>query len=188
MDISGRAAQVKLVVGLGNPGWRYKGTRHNIGFRALEILAKRLPGVDGTWERLSQYDVLTTFGEYNSQGVILAKPTTFMNHSGVAVAPLAEHHGVAATDIIVVHDDKDIALGAIKVQRNRGHGGHNGIKSLIAELGTQDFYRIRVGVASDDVEQMKDAVRFVLGRFSWREKRRAKHAMHEAADLILGLL
>ncbi len=170
------------MLGLGNPGWRYKGTRHNIGFRAIEELAGALPDGDAKWENATAFQCLLRSTHVANDPVVLAKPLTYMNHSGVTAKRLLDHHEQQAQSLIVLHDDKDIALGKLKVQRNRGHGGHNGIKSIIEHLGTRDFTRIRIGVGCADNAAPQDTVRFVLGRFTWRERSQARKAVSLAVE------
>ncbi|PIT86531.1 MAG: hypothetical protein COU33_02620 [Candidatus Magasanikbacteria bacterium CG10_big_fil_rev_8_21_14_0_10_43_6] len=107
-----------------------------------------------------------------------------MNHSGEAVSLIAHYYKIVPEDIIVVHDDKDLSLGTIKVQSNRGDGGHNGIKSITAHIGTKDYGRVRVGVGSTNEKRMADTASFVLGKFGLLERKRVEEIIHEAAEHI----
>ncbi|MBI5576130.1 MAG: aminoacyl-tRNA hydrolase [Deltaproteobacteria bacterium] len=130
-----------LVVGLGNPGRRYAGTLHNAGFLAVERLARSLGA------RLSRTGNLECgTGEAEEVAVLLARPLTYMNLSGVAVAPVYRNYAESPEDLIVIHDDLDIPPGQVRLKRGGGTGGHNGLRSLQAELGTLSFLRVRVGV------------------------------------------
>jgi len=149
----------KLVVGLGNPGKKYERTRHNAGFLVLDKMAT-------DWKESKKAQTLYAKTEINGETVELLKPQTFMNNSGVAVAYAAKKHNAKSTDIVVVHDDKDISLGVYKIQTNRGAAGHNGIKSIIEHLGTQNFTRVRVGIATPEMDKYDDKADYVLAKFS----------------------
>ncbi|MBI5419249.1 MAG: aminoacyl-tRNA hydrolase [Deltaproteobacteria bacterium] len=131
----------RLVVGLGNPGRRYGRTFHNAGFAAVELLARSL-GIRLAASGEIEYGVGDAFGVT----VLLARPQTYMNRSGLAVAPLYRDYAGSPEDLIVIHDDLDIPLGEVRLKRGGGTGGHNGLRSLQDELGTPAFLRIRVGI------------------------------------------
>lgn len=154
---------MKLIIGLGNPGKDYQLTRHNVGFLYLDKLREQFGLPDFNFDK--HYNAEISKGTINKKRVVLAKPQTFMNESGVAARALLDFFKLKPADLVVVHDDKDIALGTFKVQTNRGAGGHNGIKSLFEHLGTQDFLRLRVGVAPVGKE-IVDTADFVLGRLT----------------------
>ena len=145
-----------LIVGLGNPGKEYENTRHNFGFKVLDMLAD-----DAAWENKYDSQLIKT------ENLILAKPQTYMNLSGKAVAQILKYYPDA--QLIVVHDKLDFPLGAIKIIKNASAAGHNGIKSLIEELGTQDFIRIRLGVNSPERGPIP-AEDFVLQKFAPHEQ------------------
>lgn len=153
-----------LVAGLGNPGGKYESTRHNIGFLALDHLARRhgLSFAESRWQALCGKTVLW------GQPVLLVKPQTYMNASGKAVAAIASFFKIPPDKIIAVHDEMDLPLGRVKIVVDRGAGGHNGIRSLIAELGTKDFCRIRAGIGRP--EPPFSATHFVLAPFSAHEE------------------
>ncbi len=148
-----------LLAGLGNPGEKYAGSRHNIGFSFLDYLA----GKNNLVFRISAQQTLVIETVLWQTRLILAKPTTYMNASGVAVASLADRHALAPERILVIHDDIDLALGRIKIVAGGGAGGHRGVSSLIDSLATREFPRIKIGVGrpldATPVEQ------YVLSRF-----------------------
>lgn len=131
-----------LVVGLGNPGAKYAGNRHNIGFRCVD----RLAGAHGLVFDKKQAKAVLAQGQIGGRRVILTKPQTFVNSSGEAVAPLARFYKVEAHDVLVIYDDLDLPQGTIRIRPRGSSGGHNGLKSIVEHLGTQGFPRIRVGI------------------------------------------
>jgi len=151
---------VKLIVGLGNPGIQYASTPHNLGFLALDRIAKQC----GVEVRNRQCRALTARAEISSERVLLAKPETFMNLSGGSVRELvAEYQIVPESDLIVLQDELDFPWGTVRVHRNRSAAGHHGIESLIAALGTQDFLRIRMGVGPEN--KLDDGISYLLSPF-----------------------
>jgi peptidyl-tRNA hydrolase, PTH1 family len=145
-----------LIVGLGNPDDRYRRSRHNLGFIALDRLAERC----GT--RLDQRRFKAHFGRASIEGqtVMLAEPQTFMNLSGEAVASLCGYFKIEPAHLIVIHDELDLEMGTVRIKRGGGHAGNNGVRSIIESLGTGDFVRIRIGVGRPP--QGRDAVGYVL--------------------------
>lgn len=173
---------MKLIVGLGNPGKQYARTRHNVGFMVLDKLQEELQSSD--WKLSKKFNA--EICEYNTgdEKKILAKPMTFMNDSGQAVGLIVKFYKLKPEDVTVVHDDKDLKLGEIKIQENRGDAGHNGIRSIIEHLGTKNFTRVRVGVASENEKKMTDTGKFVLGRFGIMEKKKLKEVIQKATKQI----
>jgi len=157
---------MKLIIGLGNPGKEYAKTRHNVGFMVIDALAKNL-GVDFKLNKKFQAEIAVI--KNGKEEIVLAKPQTFMNLSGISTRAILDFYKIKPKDIIVIHDDKDILFGEVKYQSDRSAAGHNGIKSLIEHLGTQDFARIRIGVAWEDKEKMGDTANFVLMNFTKTE-------------------
>jgi PTH1 family peptidyl-tRNA hydrolase len=148
---------VKLIVGLGNPGIEYQFTPHNIGFLTVDVIANEL----GAEIRNRQCRALTARAEIGSEMVVLAKPETFMNLSGISVRELATKNEISPeADLIVIHDELDFPLGTIRIHRRRSSAGHNGVESIIGALGTQDFLRIRMGVAPD--RKVEDGMSYLL--------------------------
>ena len=133
---------MKIVVGLGNPGSTYEGTRHNIGFRVIDRLARQ-HNIALDQHRCA---ALIGLGKSHEEPLLLAKPQTFMNRSGVAVAALLEEYGVTAADLVVIYDDLDLPLGRIRIRTQGNAGGHRGVSSIIEHLGGVPFNRIRVGI------------------------------------------
>ena len=151
---------VKLIVGLGNPGSKYHETKHNIGFMAIDLLAKEL-SVNFSENKTFKAEVGSAFLE--GEKVYLVKPTTFMNLSGLAVRALLAYYNIPIEDFIVIYDDLDMDLGKIRFRQKGSAGGHNGIKSIIAETGTQVFDRIKVGIGRPKSGQ--SVSNHVLGKF-----------------------
>jgi PTH1 family peptidyl-tRNA hydrolase len=165
---------LKLVVGLGNPGREYEETRHNVGFRVTEELADRYRVAMKTHARWKARAVKVPAGD----GLLLAQPTTFMNLSGWAVRELAAFHKIDAADLLIVYDDADLPLGRLRLRAGGSAGGHNGLKSIIQELGTDQFPRLRIGVGRQGGELKSH----VLGRFSADEEAQMDEAVKRAAD------
>lgn len=169
---------VWLVVGLGNPGRRYQGTRHNAGFMVLDRLQSRLP--EGTVRSRFQSEIRET--RDGDQRIVLAKPQTFMNESGVAVAELARWYKAPRDRILVVHDDLDLPFGAIRLRGDGSDGGHNGVASVIHHLRTTSFPRLRVGISRPATGP---TVPYVLSPFSADEQRRLGAVIDLAADAAM---
>jgi PTH1 family peptidyl-tRNA hydrolase len=170
-----------VVVGLGNPGPKYRGTRHNVGQRVADRLAERL---DAAWRESG--DLLLARGRWRDEAVDLVKPQSFMNVSGPVVAgALRRLHG-KARDLVLVYDDNDLALGMVRVRLKGSHGGHNGVRSVLAALGTSDLRRVTVGVGRPDHKD--DVVDHVLTRIHGEELDIIDRAVEEAADAVLALV
>jgi PTH1 family peptidyl-tRNA hydrolase len=177
------AAGAALVVGLGNPGPEYAETRHNIGVRVVELLAARAGG--GRFSKhKSNADVLE--GRLAGRRVVLAVPRTYMNVSGGPVAGLLRYYGVAPADLVVVHDDLDLGFGVVRLKLGGGEGGHNGLRSISASIGTKDYLRVRFGIGRPTGRQ--DPADFVLKRFSGTEAKELEFAVDLAADAAEALL
>ncbi|MFB9742115.1 aminoacyl-tRNA hydrolase [Pseudonocardia sulfidoxydans] len=172
-----------MVVGLGNPGPEYAETRHNVGFRVVELLAARAGG--GRFSKhKSNADVLE--GRLAGRKVVLAKPRTYMNVSGGPVAGLLRYFSVPATELVVVHDDLDLGFGVIRLKQGGGEGGHNGLRSISQSIGTRDYLRVRFGIGRPPGRQ--DPADFVLKRFSSVENKELEFAVDLAADAAEALL
>lgn len=167
---------MKLLVGLGNPGAKYHDTRHNVGFRVIDALARRW-SVD-QWRE--QHQALVAKVRQGDEPVLVAKPMTFMNLSGDAVAGLAGFYKVAVPDVLVVLDEVALPLGRLRAGRNGSHGGHNGLKSVIARLGTSDVPRLRIGVGRGDGR--RELADHVLGTFAAEEREDVEAAVLRAAE------
>jgi PTH1 family peptidyl-tRNA hydrolase len=169
---------MKLIIGLGNPGKQYEHTRHNIGFECIDALAKK-------WDApLSQMKFNGMFTSvHRPEGkVILLKPLTYMNLSGESVRPLMDYFDVAIEDIIVIYDDLDLDTGKLRLRQKGSAGGHNGIKSLIQHLGTQEFNRIRVGISRPPAG-MKVAD-YVLAKFSKEDNLAIEQAIEQTVSAV----
>jgi PTH1 family peptidyl-tRNA hydrolase len=153
-----------LIVGLGNPGQQYSGTRHNVGFMMLDYFAgkNKLTFTDSKWKAL--ISKATVWDE----SVILLKPETYMNLSGTAVAQAAHFYKLQPANIIIIHDDLDMEFGRIKLVSGGGDGGHKGIRSIIEQLGTKDFPRLKIGIGRPPAPVSPE--KYVLGKFDHDEK------------------
>jgi PTH1 family peptidyl-tRNA hydrolase len=166
--------RIRLVAGLGNPGPEYAGTRHNIGFAVVDYFAQRA-GVN--FERQTKWDAAVV----KLPGTILLKPLTFMNHSGEAVAAVADFYKIASANILVVLDDFALPLGRLRIRERGGAGGHNGLESVIMNLATEDVPRLRLGIGA---APERGSVDYVLSRFFEEEKEAVKAMVERAADAI----
>jgi PTH1 family peptidyl-tRNA hydrolase len=173
-----------LVVGLGNPGPKYAGHRHNVGYLVAEVLAERL-GASFRSHKSGRADVVE--GRLAPPGaaaprVVLARPRTYMNQSGSAVAGLAAFYKVAPDHLVVVHDEIDLPFGGLRVKLGGGDNGHNGLRSVRSALGTGDFLRVRIGVGRPPGRQ--EVADFVLSDFTAAERKEVPVAVVEAADAV----
>ncbi len=171
-----------MVVGLGNPGARYEETRHNIGFRVVESVARERKL---RWRRFGWLRPLAWVAE--DEPVILVKPRTYMNRSGVAARALCKRHGIAPGAVVAVHDDADLELGRLRIKRAGGSGGHNGLKSLTAELETSEFPRVRLGVRGSR-RQEADLAEYLLSPFDPDENRCVDEMVETAARAVRTIL
>ena len=174
---TGAAADL-LVVGLGNPGEEYDKTRHNVGAEVVEILARRHGGKLRKQKERSLTDEVNVGGKR----MALAVPLTYMNLSGEAVAPLVRRYGVEPGQLVVVQDEMDFELGRLQVKNGGGLAGHNGLKSIVAHLHTQDFVRIRIGIGKPPGS--RQGADHVLRRFSKAERKEIDVVLEEAADAV----
>ena len=168
-----------LIAGLGNPGKEYENTRHNAGFMVLDALADKL-GADISEKKQKALCGRAVIG---GQKVILLKPQTYMNSSGESIRAAADYYKVDPEDILVVYDDISLAPGQLRIRAKGSAGGHNGIKSIIAHLGTQEFPRVRVGVG--ETPPSMHLADYVLGHFSQGERKIMEDAVKEAADAVM---
>lgn len=166
-----------LVVGLGNPGTVYAKTRHNVGFMVADLLAGRM-GSAFKVHKKSGAEVTT--GRLGDRSVVLAKPRVYMNESGRQVGPLAKFYSISPADIVVIHDELDIDFGRIRLKLGGGEGGHNGLRSVAAALGTKEFQRVRIGVGRPPGRQ--DPAAFVLDPFNSIERKEVPTICEQAAD------
>lgn len=169
---------MRLIVGLGNPGLRYAPTRHNIGFKAIDLIAQRY----GIAMSRQKHEAIMGEGMIAGQAVILAKPLTYMNNSGRAVRSILAAHRTTTEELIVIYDDLAIDVGRLRVRKIGSAGGHNGIKSLIDCLRTQEFARIRLGVGPQPERQ--DAAEFVLDTFATSEWSVVKGVLDKTLEVL----
>ncbi|MGH2830237.1 MAG: aminoacyl-tRNA hydrolase [Actinomycetota bacterium] len=171
-----------LVVGLGNPGSEYERTRHNVGFRVADLLAERF----GARFKRGRSSAMVAETRDGHTRVVLAKPTTYMNLSGNAIAPLAKYFKVPNERIVVVHDEIDLPFGALRVKMGGGTAGHNGLRSIQTSLGTPEFPRVRIGVGRP--AGRKEAADHVLDPFTKAEEKEVPIVVAEAADAVQEIL
>jgi PTH1 family peptidyl-tRNA hydrolase len=169
---------LRLVVGLGNPGERYRRTRHNVGFMVVDALVARTPAVPVR----DASDAWVAGASLGGSEVLLVKPLTFMNRSGVAVERLAALNGVAPAELVVVVDDVALELGGLRIRERGSHGGHNGLRSLIEVLGTDEFTRVRVGVRKGDLPE--DVAGYVLAEFPREDVLIVQEVIGRAAEAV----
>ena len=165
---------MKIVIGLGNPGRDYQNTRHNVGFAVVDELSSRIAAASSR----SRFRSLLAEGVLGTDKVVLIKPQTYMNLSGIAVREAAHWYKVDLEDVLVVVDDMDIPLGSLRLRANGSAGGHNGLKSITAELGSTSFPRLRVGIGRGG----GSATAHVLSRFREEEAKAAAELVVQAAD------
>ena len=179
----GKSKEAWLIVGLGNPGKEYARTRHNCGFRALDILAEKL----GCKVDKGKFQGLYGQCTYRGSKLLLLKPQTYMNLSGRSVLQLSAYFHVPPQRIIVMFDDISLEPGRLRVRSDGSAGGHNGIKSIISELGSQDFPRVKIGVGSKPTPEF-DLADWVLSSFSAQEEKALAPALERAADAALCII
>lgn len=169
---------IRLIVGLGNPGREYESTRHNVGFWWVDGLARaqRL-----NFSSETRFHGLVARGQLHGHEVLLLKPQTFMNVSGRSVAALAQFYKIAPAEMLVVHDELDLPPGVARLKIGGGHGGHNGLKDIIAQLGTRDFWRLRIGIGHPG--ERAEVVNYVLNDPRREERELMDAAMQKAQDI-----
>lgn len=170
---------MKLIVGLGNPGRKYDGTRHNVGFDVVDVLARR-HGAE--WAAAPRGIEAFVARMRNTGACILAKPLTYMNLSGGAVVPLLQFYRIDPVDLLVVVDEVHLDLGRLRIRRSGSAGGHNGLKSIIGALGSQEFARLRIGVGRGDGR--RDLADHVLARFDADERAIVAEMVDRSADAV----
>ena len=179
---------MKLIVGLGNPGSRYEKTKHNIGFRVVDAIYDKIQSehkqTSSTAKVNSIYNSLIVQTKWQNSDVILAKPMTYMNNSGAAVAPLVSRFDIHTEDIIVIYDDVNLPLGALRIRKKGSDGGQKGMQSIIQRLGTTEIPRLRIGIG----EPVGDLVDYVLSAFSDEEESEMEQTVAEAVEAIETLL
>lgn len=178
----GFAKDTYVIVGLGNPGKEYADTRHNMGYKAIDVLSS-----DENIEiRRNKFHSLIGQGRIAGKKAVLVKPETYMNRSGIAVRESAMYFNVAPENLIVICDDIDLPSGSIRIRKSGGAGTHNGMKSVVQELGTKDFVRIRIGVGA--AEAGEDLVDRVIGEVPAAERELLQKAAAEAASAVKDII
>ncbi len=172
----------RMVVGLGNPGRRYRNTRHNAGF----MIADTIAGDYGISFNKKKFE--TVYGRGSVEGIelLLVKPIAYMNRSGPPVQQLAQYYRIQSRDMLVIHDDIDLAFGRLKIKEKGGHGGHNGIRSLIEAFGGGDFARLRIGVGRS--ETGSGVTGHVLGKFTAQQTQILDRIIKNARDAVVTIL
>jgi len=170
---------MKIIVGLGNPGIKYKSNRHNVGFMVVDEIAKRQSVVFKKGFLANGY---TAKIKAEKESAILLKPATFMNNSGTCVKKIVSKHAIELSDLLVIYDDADLPLGKLKLKKSGSSGGHQGMVSIIDRLGTCDFARLRIGI---DKPKRQDLADYVLSDFSNHEKEEIEQAIETAASACM---
>lgn len=152
---------MKILAGLGNPGKEYESTPHSIGFEVADAVAREMAA---TFRKVASFKGELADGRFANGKLLVVKPMTFMNLSGDSVAPVVKYHNATAADLVVVSDDIDLPVGRIRIRKGGSAGGHNGLKSVIERIGTQDFIRLKIGVGRDRNDRSK-VIGHVLGKF-----------------------
>lgn len=196
---------MKLIVGLGNPGEKYEKTRHNLGFMVLEQFLKDFePKIDTKWIDSKKFKSDIAEIEWNRRSansgqaimekVMLVKPKTYMNNSGMAVSLIAKFYKIDSSDIFIVHDELDLPLGSMKIRLGGSSAGHNGVSSIINLLGTDKFWRFRLGIGEEKIiekmakHNVKNAEDYVLSAFTGKEKSKIKHLVKKASSALQEML
>lgn len=185
---------MKLIVGLGNPGDKYQNTRHNLGFAVVDELAFSVQRSASSWKNdkklkaeIMQFNYTLDASSYT---LLLAKPQTYMNNSGMAVLTLNTYYKIHNTDLIIIHDDLDLPLGKIKIRLGGAAGGHHGVESIIKYLGTDKFIRVRIGIGNihalegEKGRKHFDAEKFVVDEFSSGEQTKVKKIIKESVEAL----
>ena len=184
---------MKLIIGLGNPGDSYKNTRHNLGFAVVDQFLNQAKDLGLSWKQEKKFKAEICQFNYvlgpKSYQLLLVKPQTFMNDSGIAVSAVAEYFKIPVEDIIVIHDDVDIVLGKIKVRMGGSGAGHHGVESVIKDLDSPDFIRVRLGIGgAKRLNEERSMEKFVLETFLPNERSKVKHMIKTAVEAVELLL
>lgn len=180
------ASDFWLIVGLGNPGSKYEGTRHNMGFMVADVLSERWSISFSDHKGLSKLGKGVMNLDGKSAKFFLAKPLTFMNDSGAAVSSISSYYQIETDHIVIIHDDMDLDFGRIKVKSGGSAGGHNGIRSIDRSLGTPQYARVRMGVghAQRGAHAHDNTVNWVLGGFAGAQKSELPNFLSDGADAV----
>ncbi len=176
---------MKIIVGLGNPGPKYGKTRHNAGFMTIQALFEKLEGKE--WKESTKFKSLIAEVQLNGEKTLLVKPLTMMNLSGQAVAKILNFYKESPENLTVIYDDLDLPLGTIRIREKGSAGTHNGMKSIIQELGAEEFQRIRLGIESrgEIAPEQQDTSSYVLSDFTKEEEPIIKKSIEEALEELI---
>ena len=173
---------MQIIVGLGNPGDRHRCSRHNLGFRCVDFMSRK-------WEipfSERRAKAILAIGRRHGRDVILVKPRTFMNNSGEGITYLIDRFGIQSSDLLIIYDDMELALGRIRIRIQGSGGTHNGMRSIVSAMRTQEIPRLRVGIGQPPLGQ--ETIPYVLGRFSGEESEPVSRSVSLAADAVDCLL
>jgi PTH1 family peptidyl-tRNA hydrolase len=183
---------MKLIIGLGNHGFKYKKTRHNIGFMAIDYIQKNIGGFS-KWKQNKK--IMTEISKNSDRAIVLAKPQTFMNNSGKAAALLVSSYKFQVLNIFILHDDFDLPIGNFKLEKGKGSAGHKGVQSIVDSLGTNNFWRLRIGIRPKNlgtkslerglVPLLAKAEDFVLRKFTKEEKKIIDKTIPKAINALI---
>lgn len=173
---------MRIIIGLGNPEEEYAGTRHNMGFDVINEIAKAYK----IEVNKNKFNSLYTKSNIEGEEVILVKPQTYMNLSGTSAREVAQFYKAKPEEILIIYDDMDIKQGTIKIRKKGSSGGHNGVKSVIANLGTEEIARIRVGIGK--AQEKEDKIKYVIGHVSKEDKEKLKEGVEKAKEAVIEIL
>lgn len=170
-----------MVVGLGNPGLQYEFSRHNIGFRIIDNLARE---IETEFKRVKSYDSLVSRGKLMNHKLILVKPQTYMNLSGKSVSKIVSYYRISFQDLLIVYDDLNLELGQIRIRKRGSAGGHKGVESIIQYLNSEDIPRLRIGIGKPSINSNFDYASYVLSNFNNNEKDKISEVIQLSTEAI----
>jgi len=172
---------LKVVVGLGNPGLQYEFSRHNIGFRIIDNLARE---IETEFKKVKSYDSLISRGKINNYNLRLVKPQTYMNLSGKSVNKIVSYYRISFQDLLIVYDDLNLELGQIRIRKRGSAGGHKGVESIIQYLNSEDIPRLRIGIGKPSINSNFDYASYVLSNFDNNEKDKISEVIQLSTEAI----
>jgi PTH1 family peptidyl-tRNA hydrolase len=170
-----------MVVGLGNPGLQYEFSRHNIGFRIIDNLARE---IETEFKKVKSYDSLISRGKINNHDLRLVKPQTYMNLSGKSVNKIVSYYRISFQDLLIVYDDLNLELGQIRIRKRGSAGGHKGVESIIQYLNSEDIPRLRIGIGKTSINSNFDYASYVLSNFNDNEKDKISEVIQLSTEAI----
>ncbi|MEK7545255.1 MAG: aminoacyl-tRNA hydrolase [Patescibacteria group bacterium] len=173
-----------LIVGLGNIGKEYEATRHNVGFKCVDEIQKSWQGTE--WKEEKKWQCFISEVQKNGEKILLAKPTTFMNNSGIAIEALSKYYKMNPDEILVIYDDIDLPFGTTRLRKKGGPGTHNGMKSMVIQLGTENFPRIRIGI--ENRQNPIEIVDYVLGKWTKEEQKQLQEVIKKIPEICEEIL